>query len=145
MPTQRTSSVDGPQPGNNISSRASSEAGAGSNDSVGVVDEAEGPTQQSLNLAHAAVVASGAGGVVSTYRKPPSASSPRAAHVADGHGGVLSPTRNGQSSGMPGVPGAAVRTSSGGAAAGMRKSSMLPPRTKHHSTTTLEAMQNAKM
>lgn len=98
-----------------------------------------------LDLAAAAVAASGTGGVVSTFRKP--APSSASSNVA---GGIMSPPRGSGSvpQGIPSPPGSAVRTSSGGASSALRKSSLatLPPRSKHHSTTTLEVPQkNAKL
>ena len=108
-----------------------------------------GATQNSalkLDLAAAAVAASGTGGVVSTFRKPTSTSTPNSAG-----GGTLSSPRSSNSAqqqGMPSSPGAAVRTGSGGVNSVLRKSSLanLPPRSKHHSTTTLEVLQkNAKL
>lgn len=118
-----------------------------------------------LDLAAAAVAASGTGGVVSTFRKPPSSVVPgisgensvsSAGGVGGGGGGggggVVSPPRSlgalQQGMPMPSSPGAAVRTSSGGTSSALRKSSLatLPPRSKHHSTSTLEVLQkNAKL
>ena len=121
---------------------AESEAGDGP-------EKESGGTQDSalkLDLAAAAVAASGTGGVVSTFRKPASTSAPNSAG-----GGTLSSPRSANSAqqqGMPSSPGAAVRTGSGGVNSALRKSSLanLPPRSKHHSTTTLEVLQkNAKL
>ncbi len=118
-------------------------------------ESADGPEKESgepqegalkLDLAAAAVAASGTGGVVSTFRKPAPTSA-----IPSAGGGMMSPPRSSNSAqqqGMPSSPGAAVRTGSGGASSALRKSSLanLPPRSKHHSTTTLEVLQkNAKL